>query len=173
MKKFLTWTAIVVLVIGGGILTFWPVDTWRLYDANQQPLVMTEAESYCAGVVGFANGFEERDPNVAACIKFQVASGEKDNTVPDVGKAPMWMCDGVRAAGFAGGPWLCLDILEYNQLWMIVTGGLTTSWNDAHPRPTAIDSGNIQDAERAPRENRSTGIQPRINEPPSETEEAE
>ena len=60
MKKFLTYTLAVMLVVGGAIAVNWPVNTWRLYDGNWQPLAMTEAESYCAGYHVALNDYSEK-----------------------------------------------------------------------------------------------------------------
>ncbi len=141
MKRLATWLAVVVIVIGGGIATFWPVDFFRLFDANQKPLVMTELESYCVAFVGMMSNFKTNDPEIARCM--DALETRKDNIDHNVARAPTWMCDGVVAAGFTAGHNMCLNILESNSLWMITTGGLTTEWNDAHPRPTAIIAGQL------------------------------
>ncbi len=141
MKKLATWLAVLVIVIGGGLATFWPVDFFRVFDANQQPLVMTELESYCVAFVGMTSRFKTDDPEIARCMN--ALAERKDNLDPNIALAPNWMCDGVVASGFEGGHSLCLRILESNSLWMITTGGLTTEWNDAHPRPTAIAAGQL------------------------------
>lgn len=141
MKKLAVWIAVLVISIGGGIATFWPSDFFRLFDANQQPLVMTELESYCVAFVGMTANFKADNPEVGRCMT--ALEDRKDNVDPNIALATTWMCDGVVAAGFEGGHRLCLGILESNSLWMITTGGLTTEWNDAHPRPTAIAAGQL------------------------------
>ena len=141
MKKLATWIAVFVIVMGGGLATFWPVDFFRLFDANQKPLVMTELESYCVAFVGMTSNFKTDNPEVGRCMGALVE--RKDNIDHNIALATTWMCDGVVAAGFEGGHRLCLNILESNSLWMITTGGLTTEWNDAHPRPTAIAAGQL------------------------------
>ena len=156
MKRFVTWLAMFAIVVGGGIATFWPVDFFRLYDANQQPLVMTELEAYCVAFVGIQRNWKEHEPEIPKCMVR--LEGLKDDIEHDIGPVPGYMCDGVIAGGFKGGVNLCIDILETNNLWMITTGGMTFQWNDAHPRPKAealsdFDTGTV-------RENRSEGIIP-------------
>ena len=141
MKRLATWFAVVFIVVAGGIATFYPVDFFRLFDANQKPLVMTELESYCVAFVGMTSNFKDNNPVVGRCMV--ALDGRKDNTEHNIALATNWMCDGVIAAGFQGGHGLCLRILESNSLWMITTGGLTQEWNDAHPRPTAIAAGQL------------------------------
>jgi hypothetical protein len=155
MKRVATWFAIIALVVGGGVVTFWPIDFWRMFDANQRPLALTEAENWCSGWVGITEqAFEENDPKVLRCME----STSKDNETPSAAQSIGWACDGIIAAGWEGTPTQCLDLLEEIQIWMLAGGGFTNEWSDAYPRPVALDEGIIEDPNS--RENRSEGVEP-------------
>jgi hypothetical protein len=155
MKKILVWVALVLLVVGGAVAVVWPVEHWRLYDANQKPLALTERENYCAGLVGLETGFKEESDKALDCLE----TNTKDNTTPSIAKSTGWACDGILNGGWGGTHEFCLEIFEINEYWLLATGGLTFEWNDAHPRPKAIDEGVIVDDEPT-RENRSSGVVP-------------
>jgi hypothetical protein len=138
MKRFLTFIAVVVLVVGGGIAAFRPNTHFRLYDANMRPLALTHAETYCTGYWGILNGFRDHDPDVIAC---QV-DGKMDNLTPDVTLAVVRFCEGIRNAGWQGTVDDCINIVERDELWPLLDGGITMQWNSGHPRPTT-DEGSI------------------------------
>jgi len=155
MKKFAAWFAVIVLVVGGGVATFWPIDFWRLFDANQRPLALTEAENWCAGNVGMANTrFKENDPAVLRCIE---QSG-RDNEHPSIANSVHWACLGIVQAGWDGIVLQCEDIFASNQMWMLLGGAFTNQWSDAYPRPVPLDEGVLEEPDT--RENRSTGVSP-------------
>ncbi len=154
MKKIATWIATFALVVGGGIAVFWPIDFWRLFDANLRPLALTHAENYCAGTVGIAEGFKFDSIMVERCLN----NTSLDNETPSIAKSVRWACQGIVQGGWAGSVGECINIFEANQMWTVATGGLTMSWNDAHPRPRAIDEGVIE--KEKTRDNRATGVNP-------------
>jgi hypothetical protein len=155
MKKFLTWAVIILIVVGGAIAVAWPVARWRLYDANLAPLAMTEAENYCSGFAGINNKFERNDPDVKKCEE----STTRDNETPSIASSVKWACQGVIGGGWPGTLAACQSIFESNNLWLIKGGGLTFEWNDAHPRPKAIQEGVLEE-EPTRGENRASGIEP-------------
>lgn len=155
VKRIGVWAVTFLLVVGGGIATFWDVDFWRLFDANQQPLAMTETEAWCAGSWGMKHNFRVRDSSVAECIKITDNKG----TEPNVGKTTAWTCTGIISAGWNGTRSACVEIIENNNMWIMLTGGFTTEWNQAHPRPKP-QGGEILDAPPTRGSNRSTGIVP-------------
>lgn len=131
-KRFFVWVAVVALVVGGGIAVFWPIDHWRLYDANLQPLALTEQEAYCTGFVGINAGFKEHDPDVKQCHD---GEGEDMGTEPSIANTPGWTCRGILDGGWPGSEDDCIGILEGYDLWPLLEGGLAMDWNEAHPRP--------------------------------------
>jgi len=134
MKKLAAYVGALLLVVGGAVAAFWPINFWRLYDANLRPLALTHAENYCAGFHGFAAGFPEHDPAVTDCEN----SGPYDNVTPSVANSVQWACQGIVAGGWGGMVSDCELIFEQDQLWLVQGGGITRSWNDAWPRPRPI-----------------------------------
>ncbi len=156
MKKFLGWIAVFVLIVGGAVLAFWPVNHWRLYDADWQPLALTNAENYCAGAQGMKNGFDRDDKLTKECTE----NSSRDNVTPSIANSPQWACEGVVSSGqFNGSIHACVQILHNNSFWLIAGGGLTFAWNDERPRPQPIDEG-VLDSDTKPRGNRSDGVDP-------------
>ena len=155
MKRILGWVAVFILVVGGAIVTFWPVPTWRLYDANWQPLAMTQAESYCVGKVLAENSYNNTkdNPTVDRCV----AESKMDNTVPHVEKAMQWGCEGIRSVDSSWSQTDCLEAFENWDMWLLQHGGYTWAWNDQNPRPNVAYS-NIREAPRGERNtnNRTT-----------------
>lgn len=164
MKKLGTYVAIVALVVGGGLAAFWPSNHFRLYDANLQPLAMTEAEAYCVGEIGISSNFKTNDPDVKTCIT------ESDKgTEPSIASTPRWFCEGL-VTQWPGSVSDCIGILDGYDLWPLLEGGLTFEWSEAHPRPTNIQV-IIEQPERAgERDNssRGSGIAPMTNDKESE-----
>jgi hypothetical protein len=144
MKKVLTWLIILALVVGGGITVFWQINFFRLFDANFKPLVLTEAEAYCAGYWGIQHSFRQDDLDVADCI-----ANSTMTTTPSIANAVRWSCNGIVAGGWPGEQVQCIDIFEAQQLWLLLEGGITLSWNEAHPRPRAITNGELAEEPRA------------------------
>jgi hypothetical protein len=170
MKRFLAWTVVVVFVVGGAVLTFWPVSFWRLYDADWNALALTSAENYCAGAEGMRNGFDRDDRKTKECTM----NSDRDNETPSIAQSVKWGCEGVVSSGqFQGSVWDCQLIFEDNGLWLLEGGGFTYEWNDERPRPKPLDEGIITVPSRG--SNRSQGVDPLINEEVSEqqTEENE
>jgi hypothetical protein len=139
MKKFWIWMGVLLFVVGLGVVTFWNVPTWRLYDKDWRPLAMTHAENYCSAKIGLDRSFMEDDPKVKACME----DSHLNNTIPSIAKSTDWACSGIRDAGLSLSLAACRDIIEGNQLWMIAGGGLASkwSWSDSHPRPESIQEG--------------------------------
>lgn len=137
MKRILSITGGIALVVGMGIVVFWPINFWRLFDDNLRPLALTQAENYCAGFHGINNQFAYNDPDVATCI----ASGDYDNETPSVADSVMWGCQGIVAGGWPGSVNDCADIFERDQLWLLLNGGITLAWSEAYPRPKPIGQG--------------------------------
>lgn len=160
MKRVLGWVVVFVLVVGGATATFWPVPTWRLYDANWQPLVMTEAESYCVGRVLAENGFNntQNDPKVKACIEESVL----DNATPNISKAIMWACQGIKSVDPSWSLTDCGNSVYGFNIWFLLHGGYTRSWNDQNPRPDAAYS-NIREAPRGERNDNNRQTEGRFN----------
>ena len=154
MRRILAWIVVVVLVVGGGVVAYWPVAKWRMYDANWKPLAMTEAESYCAGKILAENMYTNMydDPQVRRCIQ-----QSKKGTVPDVGKSLRWVCEGIRSVDPSWSTSDCLDTLNHYDFWLLLNGGYTGNWNDQNPRPDTAYS-NIREAPRGERNdnNRNT-----------------
>lgn len=150
MKKILIKLAIVLLVVGGTVLVSWPTIQWRLYDAEWQPLAMTKAESFCAGMILAERGFINlpNDIEVDKCV----ANSKHDNTTPNLGMAVRWGCTGVQAVDSSYPIEACLEAIEYYQLWFLQHGGYTWNWNDGHKRPV-IAFTNIREAPRGERNN--------------------
>ena len=148
MKRILAWVAVFVLVLGGAVAIYWPVPLWRMYDANWQPLAMTQAESYCAGKVLAQNGYSNKanDKEVDQCVK----DSEWDNTTPDVGKALKWACEGILSTDPAWSITDCIGTFDSNSFWLMLHGGYTWRWNDQNPRPNTAYS-NIREAPRGER----------------------
>ncbi len=153
MKKILTWIVVWSFIIGGGIIAFWQVETWRLYDADWNALAMTNAENYCAGSNGMLNGFKKDDKLTKDCT----ANSARDNTTPSITYSPKWACEGIRSAGWDGSQYDCEFIFNQNGIWLLQGGGITMKWNDQRPRPEPIDEGVIENEKRG---NRSDGIAP-------------
>ena len=160
MKRILGWIAVVILVVGGGIATFWPVPTWRLYDANWQPLALTQAEAYCVGQVLAKNGYANKqdDSEVDACV----TDSKLDNTLPDVGKAMKWGCDGIRSVDSSWSQTECLAAFDSYDMWLLLHGGYTWAWNDQNPRPNVAYS-NIREAPRGERNDNNRNTDGRFN----------
>ncbi len=167
MKKFLGWAAVFIIVVGGGILAFWPVDFWRLYDADWNALALTNAENYCAGAEGMANGFKRDDTRTKDCTK----NSARDNETPSITSSSKWACEGVTSTGlFPGGVYDCMRVVEDNNLWLLEGGGITYRWNDQRPRPAPLDEGVL---DKKPRGNRSDDIAPSFSNTGEEGEETE
>ena len=132
MKQFTLRLLAFVLIIGGAVAVFWPVNFTRLFDANMQPLALSEVESYCVGFVGLTSSFKTDDKDVTACRTEYAVLG----SVADVANAPRWFCTGLVSGGWDGTTEQCIDILDGNELWPLLNGGITAEWNDAHPRPS-------------------------------------
>lgn len=132
--KFLTWTAVVLLVVGGAVAVMWPVETWRLYDENWQPLALTHAENHCAGEI-LGGNFENKtnDPRVDECV----ATSHLDNETPNVASSVGWFCEGIASATTSLGVADCVSQVESLDIWGLQHGGYTWEWNDANPRPVA------------------------------------
>lgn len=123
-----------ILIVGGLVAVLWPVQTWRMYDANWRPLAMTHAESYCAGTTLAEGDFINRPyPNeMKDCLK----DSKLDNTIPNIGKAVNWACRGIQAVN----GWmilLCEATVEAYGLWFLTEGGYTFEWDDVNHRPEA------------------------------------
>lgn len=149
MKKVAIWIAVFALVVGGGIAVLWDVPNWRLYDANWRALAMTEAESYCAGLLlgeGKA-GYDDPNPEEAALCWENTS---KDNTMPQISKVVEWGCQGLLAAvewNLAD----CIAAVESNDIWWLRDGGFTASWNSGNSRPNVVTD-DIRQAPRGGRE---------------------
>lgn len=157
MKRLLVGFIIVLLVVGGGLAVFWPINFWRLFDANMQPLALTEAEAFCVGLHGPETRWREHNPAVAQCIT------ESDKgTVPNISQTPSWFCEGVRKAGLQISLLECISIVDSQQLWPLLEGGLTVEWNAAHPRPSVPEQVLETPSRRGerPSENRSDPVVP-------------
>jgi len=154
MKRFAGWAAVFIIVVGGGILAFWPVNHWRLYDADWNPLALTNAENYCAGAEGMVNGFKRDDRKTKECTENSV----RNNTIPSITNSSRWACEGVISTGrFPGTVYDCMHVFDANQLWLLEGGGITVKWNDERPRPVPLDEGVL---DKEPRGNRSDDIAP-------------
>jgi hypothetical protein len=164
MKRLAALALSVLLVVGGGIAVFWPVNFWRLFDDNLRPLALTQAENYCAGLHGIQNRFAFNDPEVIACI----ASSTYDNESPSIADSVRWGCQGIVAGGWDDGTTNdCVSIFDRDQLWLVKDGGITYAWSDAYPRPVAVGDGII-----APPDYSRTGTRDgfsRDDEPPPTT----
>ena len=135
MKRVAAYAAALLVVVGGGVAVFWPLNFWRLFDANLRPLALTEAENYCTGFHGFQVGWAEHDKAVDECER----EGTFDNATPSVANSVEWVCRGIVAGGWVGGTVSdCENIFERDQLWAIKGGGITWEWSDAWPRPVSI-----------------------------------
>ncbi len=145
MKRTLIKIGAVLFVIAGLVAVLWPVDNWRLYDANWKPLAMTEAEGYCAGYLLGDGGFNntEDKEGMAACI----AENEGlENDTPSIGIVVKSFCNGLAVT--AGLPHNeCMDITEGYDIWPLQYGGYTWEWNDTNARPEVVQS----DISQAPR----------------------
>jgi len=143
MKRLLIWAAVVAFVAGMGVATFWDVPNWRLYTVNWEPLAMTNAENYCAAVVGLNEGFKPNSPDVQRCME----ETSRDNETVSVAQSVQWACDGIRDAGWPGTLPQCMEIINTGELWMIAGGGLANreSWSDSHPRPSETQVGELPD----------------------------
>lgn len=133
MKKIATWLGIIVLVVGGGILTLRPNTAWRMYDAQLRPLAMTEAEAYCVGANLQPPIIASPQEGVAECL----ASSKKE-TEPSIANTIGWTCEGVAET------WdmpvdVCVDAMEGYGLWPLLQGGFTMDWSEAWPRPEVIE----------------------------------
>lgn len=148
MRRVLGWVAVFILVVGGATVTFWPVPTWRLYDANWQPLAMTQAEAYCVGQILAGNGYNniKDDREVDGCV----AGSKLDNAIPDVGRVAYWGCDGIRSIDSSWSQTDCLATFIDLDIWFLQHGGYTWAWNDQNPRPNVAYS-NIREAPRGER----------------------
>ena len=157
MKKFLGWTLVLALVVGGALAAFWPISgpaAWRLYDENWKPLALTEAENWCAGSVGINDGFVDQNADVLKCVR----DTDLDNEQPSINMSITWACEGIVAGGWDGTVGNCKNIFETGNLWLLIGGGITSDWNDARPRPTETDENLLEDEQT--RENRTSGIKP-------------
>lgn len=141
MKRLFIWAAVFLFVIGLGVVTFWDVPQWRLYDKDWNPLAMTEAENYCTATVGLGESFKPNSANVQRCMDLT----QKDNVTHSIAMSTTWACEGIRDAGWDGTLNQCKNIIDDNGLWMIAGGGLATadSWSDSHPRPVATVIGEL------------------------------
>lgn len=137
MKKVGTYFLIFALVVGGGLAVFWPSNHFRIYDANLQPLAMTELEAVCTGEIGINSGFKPQDPDVKACREERVDDLTNE---PNIARTEEWTCVGIIAGGWGGDMVQCLTILSSYDLWPLLEGGLTYEWNAAHPRPSSTES---------------------------------
>lgn len=136
MKKALVWLSIWAFVIGGAAAVLWDVPKWRLYDANWEPLAMTQAESWCSGkLLGEREvNFEKRAP---ALMKQCIADSELDNTTPNIANSVRWSCEGINAAV----EWdmkVCVDTVEAYEVWFLANGGITNTWDSGNSRPEVI-----------------------------------
>lgn len=145
MKRILIKVLVFVFIVGGLAAVLWPVDNWRMYDANWKPLAMTDAEGYCAGYLLGESGFNNSQDveAMAACI---TTNDQKDNTTPNVGIVIRSFCNGISLT--AGMPQQdCEDIIEGYEIWPLMNGGYTWEWNDTNARPQVVQS-NISQAPR-------------------------
>ena len=137
MRKLLIRVGIAAFIVVGAMLVFWPVNFWRLYDANLRPLALTHAENYCVGFGGIQDGFQFDSAIVKTCMDIS----ELDNETPSISQSIHWGCLGVVSGGWGGAVHDCEKIFEARQFWFVQGGGITDNWNDAHPRPQPIDEG--------------------------------
>lgn len=143
MRKFLLYFAGFALVVGGFIAVMWPVPNWRLYDANWRPLAMTQAESFCAGLLFGERMTNEQDHEwMVDCI----ANSSYEHT-PSVANSPAWGCQGLLSTPYGAGWPLedCLAAMEAAEVWWLLDGGYTMEWNSGNKRPEVAAS-NIKQA---------------------------
>lgn len=145
MKRILIKIGVLVFIIGGLVAVLWPVDTWRMYDANWQPLAMTEAEAWCAGNLLGASNFNNSEDieGMEACFE---AHEDLDNVSPRIGAVIVKFCSGLATTSDIPAP-ECVDIIEGYEMWPLQYGGYTWQWNDTNPRPEIVQS----DISNAPR----------------------
>lgn len=131
MKRLLVKIAASLFVLGGAALVFWPINFWRLYDANWSPLALTYAEAYCTGYILGESGFTNKpSPDVAVCVE----NSDFDNETPSIGRAIHWGCEGLYVSvGFPIPD--CKKVFEDYEMWWLLDGGYTWEWDKAHPRP--------------------------------------
>lgn len=144
MKKILIKIGVIAFIIGGLVAVLWPVDTWRMYDANWQPLAMTESEAFCAGFLLGDSGFNnvQDEEGMQVCME---RFDDKSDT-PSVGIVISAFCDGLWvSAGFPKTD--CEDVTEGYEIWPLQHGGYTWEWNDTNSRPEVVQS-NISQAPR-------------------------
>ena len=144
MKKFIIRLGVVVFVVGMGLLVFWPISgpaAWRQYDMNWQPLALTEAENWCAGNIGINNGFKKNSKEIADCIERSTL----DNEQPSVSRSLAWACTGIVDGGYRGSIIKCKNLIDKSELWLIVSGGFTSAWDDTRPRPVVTNQDLLED----------------------------
>lgn len=149
MKRLLIRVLAGAFVIGGFVAVLWPVPTWRLYDANWQPLAMTQAEAWCAGwTMGNAQANKQDPAAMKDCME---THDELDNEIHGIATIIRQGCLGFGASsGFD--PNACEAIIESNGIWWLRDGGFTLAWNETNPRPQVIQV-SIQNAPRGERDN--------------------
>lgn len=144
MKRFATWTLVWITIIGMGVAVFWPVETWRLYDKNWQPLAMTQAENWCTGVQIGTGNFENKlnDPSVADCV----ADSKLDNEKPSITNSQIWFCQGINSiiADFTVDA--CVKTVRDYKIWGLLHGGFTFEWADSGNTYPEIAYDNIKQA---------------------------
>ena len=141
MKRLFTKILVVLATIALGVVVFWNVNFWRMYDAHWQPLAMTQAEAYCVGLALGEHNVQniQDDKTVDACV----ATSKLDNTTPDLASVPLLACKAL-AETLAWPQEECLNAVEAADIWFLQHGGYTWEWNDSNKRPNASHS-NIRD----------------------------
>ena len=148
MRRFLIKVGAVLFAIAGLVAILWPVNNWRMYDANWAPLAMTDAESYCSGWVLGDTNFVNKENKQA--IQDCLDRVEYDNTQPHIGASVQLACIGL----FETQAWPvndCVQLIEGYEVWFLQWGGYTWEWNDAHPRPQVYKTNIVEAPSREDR----------------------
>lgn len=134
MKPRLYKLGAVMFLLTLGVVVFWNVNHWRLYDDLWQPLALTHAENYCSGRSVASDNYSKDTDIQPGCIE---ESGF-DNTTPSINQSAWWGCEGVHAEDPSFPVNECVNQVKDAKIWFLLDGGWTRSWSDARPYPTEV-----------------------------------
>lgn len=125
--------AAMLFVVIVGVVVFWPVDTWRLYDSLARPLALTETENFCSGLAVATQAYDDVAPVDPECLE-KSAKG----TEPSISNSVQWACEGIYAGDSTFPISDCVEVVESMDLWFLLDGGYTWYWSEAWPRPVEV-----------------------------------
>ena len=135
MKKLLLLAGIITVLVVGAFAFVIPAPEPPLLDANRRPLAESPLQGYCSGVK-MMNGVA-----VEACYEDNAETQQTDRDLSQVIDA---FCNGLIDSGWSGTYGQCREIMDDNQYWALLAGGITQAWSTRYPYPLDRFAENIK-----------------------------